>query len=80
LIKEDRFVERSRNKYYQIAKDFIERCPKCGSKLITVRRRKKPKYRCTRCHNEFDDPKAKIANTTQKQQNDFGKQYFNEDR
>ena len=67
MIKEDRFVERSRNKFKEIDKDFIEICPKCDSNFITIRRRKKPKYRCQTCKNEFDNPKAKIIYTKKKQ-------------
>jgi ribosomal protein L37AE/L43A len=75
----NKFIEQSDNKYIQIARDFVKVCPKCKSKNITVRRRKTPKYRCAGCHNEFDDPKAKIVYTTQKQRNDFGRQYSNPD-
>lgn len=63
-----------------MAKDFIAVCPKCESIDITIRRRKTPKYRCAGCHNEFDDPKAKIVYTTQKQKKDFGQQYSNPDK
>jgi transposase-like protein len=66
LIKKDRFVERSHNKFFQMSKDFLKVCPKCGSNSINIRRRKIPKYRCQTCKNEFDNPKAKIAYTTQK--------------
>jgi len=80
LIKEkDESVERSHNKFRQIAKDFIAVCPKCESNKITIRKRKTPKYRCHDCGNEFDDPKAKIVYTTQKQRKDYGKQYSNPD-
>ena len=80
MIKEkDKFVERSTNKFLQIAKDFIEVCPKCKSKDIFIRNRKTPKYRCQNCGNEFDDPKALIVNQTTKQKNDYGKQYYNPD-
>jgi transposase-like protein len=80
LIKEeDEIIERSHNKFRQIAKDFIEVCPKCESNKITNRKRKIPKYRCDECGNEFDDPKAKIVYTTSKQRNDFGRQYSNPD-
>ena len=60
IKEEDTFVERSHNKFYQMAKDFIEVCPKCKSKNIFVRRRKIPKYMCQNCGNEFDDSKTKI--------------------
>jgi transposase-like protein len=80
LIKEEyEFGERSHNKFIQIAKDFVAVCPKCESTKITVRKRKTPKYRCHDCGNEFDDSKAKIVHTTQKQKDDFGKQYSNPD-
>jgi transposase-like protein len=79
IKKEDKFVERSHNKFRQIAKDFIAVCPKCESIKITNRKRKIPKYKCTDCGNEFDDPKAKIGYTTQKQKDDFGRQYSNPD-
>jgi len=80
LIKEDEFVERSHNKYFQIAKDFLAVCPKCESNKIFIRKRKIPKYRCDECGNEFDDPKAKIVHKTQKQKDDFGRQYSNPDQ
>jgi transposase-like protein len=80
LIKEkNEFVERSHNKFIQMAKDFIAVCPKCESTKITIRKRKTPKYRCHDCGNEFDDPKAKIIYTTQKQKNDFRRRYSNPD-
>ena len=60
-------------------KDFLEVCPKCKSKIITIRRRKIPKYRCHVCKNEFDNPKTILAHTTQKQRNEMGKQYSNPD-
>ncbi len=80
MIKEEnKLVEQSHNKYNQIAKNFIEVCPKCKSDNISIRKRKTPKYRCESCHNEFDDPKAKIVYTTHKQRYDFGRQYSNPD-
>jgi transposase-like protein len=80
LIKEDdEFVEQSHNIFRQIAKDFIAVCSKCESTKITIRKRKTPKYRCHDCGNEFDDPKSKIVNKTQKQKEDFGRQYSNPD-
>jgi len=80
LIKEeDTFVERSHNKYAQMARDFLEVCPKCESIKISIRKRKTPKYVCKDCGNEFDDPKAKIAFKTPKQKDDFGRQYSNPD-
>ena len=80
MIKEKyKFIERSTNKFLQIAKDFIEVCPKCKSKEIYNRTRKTPKYRCQNCGDEFDDPKAMIVNKTTKQKNDYGKQYYNSD-
>ena len=79
MIKEDRLVERSRNKFKEIDKDFIVVCPKCGSFYITIRRRKKPKYYCQTCKNEFDNSKAKIPYTTKKQRKEIGKQYSNPD-
>ena len=81
MIKEkDEFVERSHNKFIQMAKDFIAVCPKCKSTKITIRKRKTPKYRCYDCGNEFHDPKTRIVYTTNKQKNDFGRQYTNPDR
>lgn len=73
----NRFVEQSDNKFIQMARDFVEVCPKCSSINISVRQRKTPKYFCRDCKNEFDDPKAKIVEKTFKQQKDFGKYYFN---
>jgi transposase-like protein len=80
LIKEeDKFVERSHNKFRQMAKDFIAVCPKCESIDITIRKRKTPKYRCAGCHNEFDDPKTRIVYQTPKQKREFDIQYSNPD-
>jgi len=73
----NRFIGQSDNKFLQIARDFVEVCPKCKSINISVRQRKIPKYRCKDCKNEFDDPKAKIVYTTHKQRYDFGRQYSN---
>jgi len=81
LIKEeDKFVELSHNKFIQMAKDFIAVCPQCKSTKITIRKRKTPKYRCHDCGNEFHNPKTRIVYTSQKQKDDFGKQYSNPDR
>ena len=80
IKEEDEFVERSHNKFRQIAKDFIAVCPKCESIKITIRKRKTPKYRCHDCGNEFHNPKTRIVYTSQKQKDDFGKQYSNPDR
>jgi transposase-like protein len=79
IKKEDEFAERSHNKFFQMGKDFIEVCPECKSTNISIRNRKKPKYKCQDCGNEFADPKAKIVNKTQKERNDFGRQYSNPD-
>ena len=79
IKEEDEFVERSHNKFRQIAKDFVTVYPKCESIKITIRKRKTPKYRCKECGNEFDDSKAKIGYTTSKQKDDFGRQYANPD-
>jgi transposase-like protein len=79
IREEDEFVEQSHNTFRQIAKDFIAVCPKCERIKITIRKRKTPKYRCHDCGNEFDDPKARIVNKTQKQKDDFGRQYSNPD-
>ena len=67
MIKEDRLVERSRNKFKEIDKDFIVVCPKCKDYHITIRRRKKPKYYCQKCKKEFNNPKAKITLSRRKQ-------------
>lgn len=81
MIKEEnKFVEKSHNKFKEIAKDFVVVCPKCKDYHITIRRRKKPKYYCQKCKNEFDNPKAKIAYTTPKQKQEIGKQYSNPDK
>ena len=80
MIKEENeFVEQSHNRFLQMAKDFVEVCPKCKSIHISIRKRKIPKYKCQDCGNEFDDPKAKFVYKTQKQRNDFGVQYSNPD-
>jgi transposase-like protein len=80
LIKEkNEVVGRSHNKYLQMGRDFIEVCPNCKSYQIDIRRRKTPKYKCKICGNVFDDPKTKIAYKTQKQKDDFGRQYSNPD-
>jgi ribosomal protein L37AE/L43A len=63
-----------------MSKDFLEVCPKCKSKIISVRRRKTPKYRCQDCKNEFDDPKTRIVYITQKQRKEIGKQYSYPDK
>ena len=78
--RNSKFVERSDNKFLQIARDFLEICPKCNSIHVFVRQRKRPKYYCNDCKNEFDDPKAKIAYKTYKQKMEQGKKYSNPDR
>jgi transposase-like protein len=77
--KQNRFIEQYDNKFLQIARDFVEVCPKCESIYISVRQRKIPKYRCQNCNNEFDNPKAEIVHKTIKQQREFGKHYNNPD-
>jgi transposase-like protein len=78
--KQNRFIEQYDNKFLQIARDFVEVCPKCKSIHISVRKRKIPKYKCQECDNEFDNPKAEIVQKTIKQQRDYGIQYSNPDR
>jgi uncharacterized protein (DUF983 family) len=73
------FVERSHNKFLQMAKDFLAVCPECESNKVFSRKRKIPKYRCDACGNEFDDPKSNIFHKTQKQKDDFGRRYSNPD-
>jgi DNA-directed RNA polymerase subunit M/transcription elongation factor TFIIS len=77
--EEEKFIERSHNKFYQMTKEFNAVCPNCKSIRIYSRKRKTPKYICERCHNEFDNPKIKIFYKTQKQNNDLGEQYSNPD-
>ncbi len=79
MIKEDRFVEQSHNKFFQMGKHFLEVCPKCKSNEIMIRRRKTPKYRCKACKNEFDNPKTRLSYRMQKQKNEIVKQYSNPD-
>jgi transposase-like protein len=81
LIKEKKEgVGRSDNIFLQMGRDFVEVCPKCKCIRISVRNRKKPKYRCHDCGYEFDDPKALIVPKTQKQRKEIGKQYSNPDQ
>ena len=77
--EENEFVERSHNIFLQIAKDFVEVCPKCKSIKISIRKRKIPKYKCQNCGNEFDNPKEKKAYQTPKQKQEFDMQYPNPD-
>jgi hypothetical protein len=77
--KKNEFIEQYDNKFLQMARDFVEVCPKCKSIHISVRKRKIPKYKCQFCDNEFDNPKAKIGHITLKQQGDYGRQYPNPD-
>ena len=80
MIKEENeFIEQSHNIFLQMAKDFIEVCPKCNSINISIRKRKIPKYRCQDCKNEFDDPNAQIVYKTKKQKHEYGQQYSNPD-
>ena len=76
INEEKKFVERSHNKFYQMAKDFLAVCPKCKSTKISSRKRKAPKYVCNDCGHEFDNPKATIAYKTQKQKDDYGRYYL----
>ena len=75
--KQKRFIEQSDNKFIKIAREFDEVCPKCKGIHISIRQRKTPKYYCRDCKTEFDDPKAMIGYTTQKQKDDFSKKYLN---
>ena len=80
MIREkNEFVEQSHNKFLQMAKDFIEVCPKCKMLILLLEKERHQNIDVTDCGNEFDDPKAKIVYTTQKQKNDFGRQYSNPD-
>jgi transposase-like protein len=76
---ENKFIERSYNIFLQTARDFVKVCPKCKSIHISIRNRKKPKYKCVYCGNEFDDPNAMILHKTLKQQRDFARRYSNPD-
>jgi transposase-like protein len=78
--KTNRFFEPSNNIFLQIARDFVEICPKCESNKISVRRRNIPKYHCQVCKNEFDNPLAEIVHKTIKQQREIGRQYSNPDK
>jgi transposase-like protein len=78
--KINRFFEQSDNIFLQMGRDFVEMCPKCTCIKISVRKRKKPKYKCHDCGYEFDNPKALIAPKTQKQKKEIGKQYSNPDQ
>jgi predicted RNA-binding Zn-ribbon protein involved in translation (DUF1610 family) len=81
LIKEKKEgVGRSDNIFLQMSRDFVKVCPKCKCIKISVRNRKKPKYKCHDCGYEFDDPKALIFPKTQKQRNEIGKRYSNPDQ
>ena len=80
MIKEENeFIGHPHNIFLQIAKDFVEVCPKCNSTNISIRKRKIPKYRCQECKNEFDDPNAQIVNKTKKQKHEYGQEYSNPD-
>jgi len=79
LLRKKHEFEPSLNKYLQITRDFVKVCPKCNSIHITTRTRKKPKYKCQHCDNEFDNPKAEIEHITLKQQGDYTRQYPNPD-
>lgn len=76
---ENLFVKQYHNKFLQTARDFVKVCPECKSIHITVRNRKKPKYKCQYCDIEFDNPNAEIVHKTQKQIKDFGRHYHNPD-
>jgi len=80
ITEKNEFVEQNHNGFLQMTQDFIEVCPDCKSKNISSRQRKTPKYKCDKCSNEFDNPKAKIAYITQKQRNEIGRQYSNPDQ
>jgi transposase-like protein len=80
LIKEENeFIGHSHNIFLQMAKDFVEVCPKCNSNNISIRKRKTPKYRCQECKNEFDDPNAQIVNKNKKQKHEYRQEYSNPD-
>ena len=79
ITEKNEFVERNYNSFLQTTQDFIEVCPKCKRTNISSRQRKKPKYRCLDCKNEFDNPNAKMVYITQKQRKEIGKQYSNPD-
>ena len=49
-----------------MVKDFDEVCPKCKRTNFSHRQRKKPKYHCQDCKNEFDNPKFDIVHITVK--------------
>ena len=57
--------------FLQSNRDFERVCPKCKSIAISTRTRKKPKYKCQHCDNEFDDPNAMIEHKTFKQYSFF---------
>lgn len=40
---------------------LLNRCPKCAKTRISDRKRSKPRYRCMRCHHEFDSPAPDVV-------------------
>ncbi|WP_156165502.1 HNH endonuclease signature motif containing protein [Demequina rhizosphaerae] len=45
----------------------LNRCPRCGTTRISLRKKALPRYRCMKsaCHHEFDDPRVDVAEVDQ---------------
>lgn len=40
---------------------LLNRCPKCNTTRISERKRSTPRYRCMRCHAEFESPSIEVV-------------------
>ncbi|WP_291754086.1 HNH endonuclease signature motif containing protein [Cellulomonas sp. 73-92] len=40
---------------------LLNRCPRCNTSRISERKRSQPRYRCMRCHAEFEDPRTEVV-------------------
>ncbi|KJF44264.1 hypothetical protein [Draconibacterium sediminis] len=66
------------SKYITKNKKQVKKCPNCQSATLSERSKMKPKFRCIKCHHEFDEPLLKFAIKTDRGYVDIdtNKEYF----
>ena len=79
MKEKNKLVEHVHKNFLQTVRDFVKVCPRCQSINIYTRTRKKPKYKCLHCNNEFDNPDAQIVHKTIKEHKDYVLQYSEPD-
>ena len=79
ITEENKVVKYTHKGLLHKSRDFAKVCQKCKSVNIYTRTRRKPKYKCLYCKNEFDSPNAKLTHKTLKEQKEIVIQYSEPD-